>query len=107
MDRRHFLDKGRARFLAGLIGVLALTGIALTYYSQQSTDTAGRAGNVAKIDVEATQAPSVNPKFEECRVQRSGDIANMLKEGVIDQAKHDDFLASALQTCAGMFPPRG
>jgi hypothetical protein len=105
MDRRHFLDKRRARFLAGLIAVLALTGTALTYYSQQRTDTAGRAG-LATVNAEATKAPSANPKFEECRIQRTGDIANMLKEGVIDQAKHDDFLASALQTCAGMFPTR-
>ena len=29
----------------------------------------------------------------------------MLSDGVIDQAKHDEFLARAMQTCAGMFPP--
>jgi hypothetical protein len=42
MDRRHFLDKGRARFLAGLVGVLALTGLAFTWHKHESTDAAGR-----------------------------------------------------------------
>ncbi len=102
MDRRHFLDKGRARFLAGLIGVLALCAIALTYYTQQQTDTAGRGTIVGSTGV---TDPSGNPKFQECRDKRSADIANMLSDGVIDQAKHDDFLANAVQTCAGMFPP--
>ena len=108
MDSRHFLDKSGARFLAGLICVLALGGLAVTWNQQANTDAAGR-----PLAVSATQgagagnAPAVNPKYEECRVKRSGDIANMLKDGVIDQAKHDAFLASALQNCAGMFPPQG
>jgi hypothetical protein len=104
MDRRHFLDKGRARFVAGLIGVLALTGLALTYYTQQQTDTAGRSA-ASLASVGSTSAP-VKSRLQECREKRAADIANMLKEGVIDQAKHDEFLAGAMQTCAGMFPPK-
>jgi hypothetical protein len=104
MDSRHFLDRNGARFLAGLICVLALSGLALTWHKQNNTDTAGRPV-VASGVAGAAGAPAVNPKFDECRTRRSGEIANMLKDGVIDQAKHDDFLASALQRCAGMFPP--
>ncbi|MEO1159619.1 MAG: hypothetical protein AAFW74_04060 [Pseudomonadota bacterium] len=106
MDSRHFLDRNGARFLAGLVCVLALSGLALTWHKQNNTDTAGRpAATAGVIGAGTASAPSVNPKFEECRTKRSGDIADMLKKGVIDQAKHDDFLANALQTCAGMFPP--
>ena len=106
MDSRHFLDRNGARFLAGLICVVALSGLALTWHKQNNTDTAGRpvAASTAQ-GAGAAGAPAVNPKFDECRTKRSADIANMLKDGVIDQAKHDDFLASALQRCAGMFPP--
>jgi hypothetical protein len=55
MDRRHFLDKGRARFLAGMIGVLALTGLAFTWHKHESTDAAGR--NLA--GVQAPQATTL------------------------------------------------
>ena len=106
MDSRHFLDRKGARFLAGLICVLALSGLALTWHKQNNTDTAGRpVAATGVLGAGAANAPAVNPKFEECRTRRSEEIANMLKDGVIDQAKHDDFLASALQRCAGMFPP--
>ncbi len=106
MDSRHFLDGNGARFLAGLIGVLALSGLALTWHKQTNTDAAGRPAAVSSVSgIGAGSAPAINPKFDECRTKRSGDIANMLKEGVIDQARHDDFLANALQTCAGMYPP--
>jgi hypothetical protein len=50
---------------------------------------------------------SPNPKFRECQDKRTSDIGKMLSDGVIDQAKHDEFLARAIQTCAGMFPPEG
>jgi len=103
---RHFLDRSGARFLAGLICVLALSGMALTWHKQSNTDAAGRPVAVSSANgIAAGSAPAVNPKFDECRTKRSGDIANMLKDGVIDQARHDDFLANALQNCAGMFPP--
>ncbi|MEM9472580.1 MAG: hypothetical protein AAGA00_11490 [Pseudomonadota bacterium] len=106
MDSRHFLDRNGARFLAGLICVLALSGLALTWHKQNNTDTAGRPVAAAGVIGAGTvNAPAVNPKFEECRTKRSADIADMLSKGVIDQAKHDDFLANALQTCVGMFPP--
>lgn len=108
MDSRHFLDRNGARFLAGVICVLALSGLALTWHKQGNTDAAGRPMAVSSVlGSGAGSAPAVNPKYEECRTKRSGDIANMLKDGVIDQAKHDDFLANAMQTCAGMFPPEG
>jgi len=106
MDRRHFLDKNGARFLAGLICVLALSGLALTWHKQSNTDAAGRPVAVSSAKGTGTGSPpAVNPKFDECRTKRSGDIANMLRDGVIDQVKHDDFLTNALQNCAGMFPP--
>ena len=106
MDSRHFLDRNGARFLAGLICVLALTGLALTWHKQNNTDTAGRpVATTGVVGATATSVQAVNPKFDECRAKSSGDIANMLKDGVIDQAKHDEFLAGALQRCAGMFPP--
>ena len=107
MDRRHFLDKGRARFLAGMIGVLALTGLAFTWHKYESTDAAGR----TLAGVQSPQAQdigrSANPKFRECQEKRTSDIGKMLSDGVIDQAKHNEFLARAIQTCAGMFPPEG
>lgn len=106
MDSRHFLDKNAARFLAGLICVLALAGLALTWHKQANTDAAGRPLAVSSVKgFGAGSTPVANPKYEECRTKRSGDIANMLKDGVIDQAKHDDFLSNALQNCAGMHPP--
>ena len=105
MDHRDFLDKGRARLVAGIIGVLAMSGIALTYYGQIKTDTAGRGATLAGAN--AISSPTANPKLEDCRLTRSRAIAKMLSDGVIDQAKHDDFLQGALQTCAGMFPPNG
>ena len=106
MDSRHFLDRNGARFLAGLICVLALSGLALTWHKQSNTDAAGRPVAVSSAKgFGAGSGPAVNPKFDECRTKRSGDIANMLKDGVIDKARHDDFLANALQNCAGMFPP--
>ena len=104
MDKRHFLDKRRARVLAGFIGVLALTGMAMTWHYQQRTDAAGRAVATAPKN---EPAPALNPRYLECREQRSADIAKMLSDGVIDQAKHDEFLSRALQNCAGMFPPQG
>ncbi len=108
MDSRHFLDRNGARFLAGLICVLALSGLALTWHKQANTDAAGRPAAVSGAQGSgAGSAPATNPEYEECRTKRGGDIADMLKDGVIDQAKHDDFLANALQTCAGMFPPEG
>jgi hypothetical protein len=54
-----------------------------------------------------TLAARPNPKFRECQEKRTSDIGKMLSDGVIDQAKHDEFLARAIQTCAGMFPPEG
>ena len=101
MDSRHFLDRNAARFLAGLICVLAVSGLALTWHNQNNTDAAGR----AVVASGGAGASVVNPKLDECRAKRSGDIAQMLKDGVIDQARHDNFLANALKTCTGMFPP--
>jgi len=101
MDSRHFLDRNAARFLAGLICVLAVSGLALTWHNQNNTDAAGR----PVVASGGAGASAVNPKLDECRAKRSGDIAQMLKDGVIDQARHDNFLANALKTCTGMFPP--
>lgn len=105
MQSRHFLDRGMARFAAGIIGALALFGLAMTWHLQQQTDAGGRPVAGPSASVETDSAASANPKFDECRDQRSADIGKMLADGVIDQAKHDEFLGRAIQTCAGMFPP--
>ncbi len=107
MDRRHFLDKGRARFVAGMIAVLALTGLAATWHKYQGTTVAGR--NVAGVaqPVGADLGPSPNPLYEQCRTERTADINRMLSDGVINQTQHADFLDRAMQTCAGRFPPAG
>lgn len=105
MTSRSFLDRGMARFVAGLIAALALFGLAMTWHLQSRTDAGGRplAGNGGTEAI--SNAPAVNPKFVECRDQRTADIGKMLSDGVINQAKHDEFLSRAIQTCAGMFPP--
>lgn len=106
MTTRPFVDTGMARFVAGLIGALALFGIAMTWHLQQNTDAGGRpVASTASLGKSAD--PATNPKLDECRAQRTADIGKMLSDGVIDQAKHDEFLARAMQTCIGMFPPEG
>ncbi|MEE4239255.1 MAG: hypothetical protein V2I51_21250 [Anderseniella sp.] len=105
MTSRSFLDRGMARFVAGLIGALALFGLAMTWHLQSRTDAGGRPLAGVSGTEAISSAPAANPKFVECRDQRTADIGKMLADGVIDQAKHDDFLARAIQTCAGMFPP--
>jgi hypothetical protein len=105
MDRRHFLDKGRARFVAGLIAVVALTGLAVTWHQHQGTTVAGRTVAGIAQPVSADMGPSPNPLFVQCRTERTADIDRMLSDGVITQTQHADFLDRAMQTCAGRFPP--
>lgn len=107
MDSRHFLDKGMARFVAGVIGALALFGLASTWHAFERTDPAGRSVAGAQAPAMTDLGRSANPKYNECTSRETDTINKMLADGVIDQAKHDDFLANALQRCAGMFPPEG
>ncbi len=105
MDSRPFVDRGMARFVAGLIGALALFGMAMTWHLQQRTDAGGNPLAAAGGAAAVSNAPAANPKYTECTQRETETIGKMLADGFIDQAKHDDFLANALQRCAGMFPP--
>jgi hypothetical protein len=99
---RHFLDTWIARLIVGLIGLAALAAIWGVYNVQtgaSSTATSPGAG--------LGTAAATNPAFVQCRDQRTAEIDRMLSEGLIDEARHEEFTRRAIQTCAGQFPPDG
>lgn len=101
-DRRHFLDKRRARIIAGLIGLAALMAMAQVWNVHMQM-TQRTAASLASSGLEA--APAVNPEFIACRDRRVADVDRMLADGVIDAGRHAEYKERAIQTCAGQFPP--
>jgi hypothetical protein len=89
----HFLDRPAARFVAGLVALLALAAIG--YLSRERLFETGR----------APAAAAANPEFILCRDQRLGHVRQMLQEGVIDEQKLEEFSQRAISYCAAQFPP--
>lgn len=92
-DRTEPFSRGRAVAVV----VFALCVAALVY--------------VHRDDLLPAEAPELeeglNPEFVKCRDERKGHVEKMLADGVIDQAKRDQFVERAVAMCASQFPPGG
>lgn len=100
---RHFLDTWIARVIVALVGLAALAAIWGVYNVHMSVSSQATAG----VDSGAVSFGGTNPEFVQCRDQRTAEIDQMLREGLIGQGRHEEFTRRALQTCAGQFPPDG
>lgn len=102
LQSSHFLDRRRARVLAGLIGLAALMAMAQVWFIANRIDPAG---NPVTGAPSALHDPAINPLFEACRTERTAEVDRMLAEGVIKTVQHAEFRERAITTCAGQFPP--
>ena len=82
------------RIIAGILAVLCIAGLILL--NRQSL-----------LPVEnRQQAAAPNPEYVKCRTKRLADVAKMKSEGLIDEAKFDQFSRRAVDLCAAQFPPQ-
>ena len=93
---RSWLDKGIARLaalaIAAALGFLLVTSLgdevlAVTGFGDTAVEEEG------DVDLVADEGVAL------CIEQRGGDIDNMLAEGVITEAQHDDFRSRAVALC--------
>ncbi len=98
----HFLDRRRARALAGLIALAALLAMAQVWHAASNLDPTGRPLNAT---ASALSDPSGNAKFNACKAERTADVDRLLADGLITKAQHADYRERAVATCAGQFPP--
>ena len=94
MRKRSFADTGAARGIAAVIFLLCVS--ALVYLHRD---------DLFPAEVEETAA--ANPEFVKCRDERTGQVAKMLEQGIIDQTQHDQFRQRAVDFCTSQFPPGG
>jgi len=93
MAAEPFIDSRRARFVAGLILVVA--GSALVYIHRADlTALAGGSG---------APATPANPELAACLSERYGAVDRMLADGVIDDVKHTLFRQRAAAMCQDRF----
>ena len=98
----HFLDRRRARVLAGFVALAALIAMAQIWMIANRVDPTGKplTGEAA-----ALFDPSGHAAFDKCKVERAADVDRLLAEGLINAAQHADYRERAITTCAGQFPP--
>ena len=84
---------GADKIIAGVLALLFIAG--LIYLNRQSLTPGGK--------VEETAA--LNPEYVKCRTQRLADVTRMKNEGLIDEAKFDQFSKRAIDLCAAQYPP--
>jgi len=80
----------RAAAVLVIVGCLA----ALAYLNRDTITTARQ-----------PPAPALNPEFVACREARTGQVEKMRADGVINETQFAQFMARAIDTCAGQFPP--
>jgi len=100
----HFLDRRRARALAGLVALAALLAMAQVWHAASNLDSAGRPLAV-NPGASALSDPSGNAKFNACKATRTADVDRLLANGLITRAQHANYRERAIATCAGQFPP--
>jgi hypothetical protein len=98
----HFLDRRRARALAGFIALAALIAMAQIWLSASRIDPLGKPMTAA---AEALSDPAVNAAFLRCKAERGADVDRLLADGLINAAQHAQYRERAVSTCAGQFPP--
>ena len=84
---------GADKIIAGVLALLCIAG--LIYLNRQSL-TPG-----AKVE----ETAGLNPEYVKCRTQRLADVTRMKNEGLIDEAKFDQFSKRAIDLCAAQYPP--
>jgi len=98
----HFLDRRRARVLAGLIALAALLAMAQVWYTAGNLDPTGRPLDAS---ASALSDPSGYAALNACKAERSADVDRLLADGLITKAQHADYRQRAIATCVGQLPP--
>ncbi|MEQ8332494.1 hypothetical protein [Nisaea sp.] len=93
MAAEPFIDSRRARLVAGLVLVVAVSMLVYFHRADLRTLAGGRA---------APETPAT-PELAACLSERYGSVDRMLADGVIDDVKHTLFRQRAAAMCQDRF----
>ncbi|MGI9482607.1 MAG: hypothetical protein ACR2OR_09640 [Hyphomicrobiales bacterium] len=84
---------GADKIIAGILALLCVAG--LIYLNWLSLTPGGK----------VEEGAALNPEYVKCRTQRLADVTRMKNEGLIDEAKFEQFSKRAVDLCAAQYPP--